>query len=207
MKRIDFRIVIGVLLIIGSLLGFLEKFGVIQRGWDLFWGTVFGLAGAAFLYIFFTNRAQWWAAIPAFTLLGMSASAFLLDRLGWGGFAFLGGIGLGFWAVYFSGRERWWAIIPGGVLLTLGVVSALSEVFNLVETGGVFFIGLGVTFLLVALLPGTGKSSWAYIPAAVLIILGILLGTPFQGVTDYIWIAALFVGGAALIWQYFRTKE
>jgi len=154
MKRIDFRIVIGVLLILGSVLGFLEKFGIIQRGWDLFWGTILGLAGIAFLYVFVTNRSQWWAAIPGFTLLGMSASSFLLDKLGWGGLAFLGAIGLGFWAIYLTSRERWWAIIPGGVLITLGCVSALSDVFGILNTGGVFFIGLGLTFLLVALLPG-----------------------------------------------------
>jgi hypothetical protein len=207
MKRIDFRIVIGILLILGSILGLLEKFGLIQRGWDLFWGTILGLAGIAFLYVFVTNRSQWWAAIPGFTLLGMSASSFLLDRLGWGGLTFLGGIGLGFWAIYLTSRERWWAIIPGGVLITLGCVSVLSDAFGILNTGGVFFIGLGLTFLLVALLPGTGKSSWAFFPATALIILGILLGTPFKGVMDYVWIAALFVGGAALIWQYFRVKK
>jgi hypothetical protein len=203
MKRIDFRIVIGVLLILASILGFLDKFEIIQSGWDLFWGVILGAAGIAFLYVFATNRQQWWAAIPGFTLLGMSASAFLLERLGWGGLAFLGGIGLGFWAVYLTGRERWWAIIPGGVLLTLGATSALSQAFRIQDTGSVFFIGLGLTFLLVAVL---ARQKWGYIPAIILIVAGALVDTAFEGSLDFVWIAALFLGGAALIWQYIRSK-
>lgn len=203
MKKMDFRIITGVLLILGGILGLLDKAGIIKEGFSLFWAVVFGFAGIVFLYFFFTNRNNWWAAIPGFSLAGIAASSFLPDGLGWDGLAFLGGIGLGFWAVYFSGRERWWAIIPGGVLITLGATAALSEAFRIRDTGSVFFVGLGLTFLLVAVL---ARHTWAYIPAVILMVFGALIDTAFQGSLDYVWIAALFLGGLALIWQFFRSR-
>ena len=70
------------------------------------------------------NRENWWAAFPAFTLLGLAASSFLPDSLEpYDSLVFFAGISLGFWWVYFTGTDRWWAIIPAGVLLTLGIVS------------------------------------------------------------------------------------
>jgi len=207
MKRLDFRIIVGSLLILAGIFALLDKTGIVPSGMDLFWGTVFGVAGLAFLYIFFTERSKWWAAIPGFSLLGIGASALLPDALGgWDSLATLGGISLGFWAVYSTGRERWWAIIPAGVLLTLGLSGSLSSVYDIAETGGVFFLGLGLTFLLVAILPGPAGRNWAFIPAAVLLVLGVILGAPFQGVLDYIWIAALFLGGLYLIYLFFRKR-
>lgn len=204
MKRFDYRILIGAALILGGGLMLLDKLNILKGATDFFWAGILAIGAAIFLYMFFSDRQKWWAAIPGFTLAGMSASSLLLDRLGWGGLAFLGGLGLGFWAVYFSGRnERWWALIPGGVLITLGVTSALSEVYNLMDTGGVFFVGLGMTFLLVALL---AKMNWAFIPAAVLLILGFIVGTPFVGILEFAWIGVLLLAGIILVIAAVRSK-
>lgn len=108
--------------------------------------------------------------------------------------------------IYFTGRGRWWAIIPGGVLITLGVTSVLDEMTGM-ETGGMLFLGLGITFLLVAFLPAPINRSWAIFPAAALLVLGALLGTTFEGLADYIWPAALFIAGAYLIWTFFRGRN
>jgi hypothetical protein len=209
LKRIDFRIVLGAVLILGGILLLLDRIGLFPdwlKAGDLFWGSLTALAGLAFLYIMITDRRQWWAAFPAFTFLGISASAFLPASLeAWSGLAFMTGISLGFWIVYITDRSRWWAIIPAGVLLTLGIVAGLGAFYETGDSGGVFFIGLGITFLLVAILPPVGRT-WAYIPAAVLLILGAVIGTPFASALDYVWIAALFVGGVALIWQFLRKK-
>jgi hypothetical protein len=203
MKRFDYRILIGAALILGGILMLLDRTGILRGATNLFWATVLAVGAAIFLFWFFSDRTKWWAAIPGFTLAGLAASTLLLDRIGWGGLALLGGIGLGFWAIYFTGRERWWAIIPGGVLLTLGVTSVMSEAYGVVDSGGVFFVGLGITFILVALL---AKMKWAFIPAAVLLILGFFLGTPFVGVLEYIWISTLLVVGAILVVSAFRSK-
>jgi hypothetical protein len=203
MKRIDFRILLGVLLIFASILGFLQLQGILGNALDFFWAVVLGVAALVFLYIFFTRREHWWAAIPGFTLAGLSAASFLPDGLGWGGAAFLGGIGVGFWAVYISGRERWWAIIPGGTLVTLGFFSALLENYELLETGSIFFMGLGLTFLLVAIL---AKMRWAYIPSVVLLLVGLLVDTQYISAIQYAWIAVLLIAGGLMIFQALRKK-
>ena len=203
LKRFDYRILIGAALILGGILMLLDRTGVLQGATDFFWAGVLAFGAAIFLYWFFSDRSKWWAAIPGFTLAGMAASTLLLDRLGWGGLAFLGSIGAGFWAIYLSDRSRWWAIIPGGVLVTLGFTSVMTDVFGLFDSGGVFFVGLGITFMLVAVL---AKMKWAYIPAAVLLLLGFFVGTPFIGAMEFIWIGILLVAGAALVISSFTSK-
>jgi hypothetical protein len=203
MKRFDYRILVGAALILGGILMLLDKTGVLDGATDFLWAGLLAIGAGIFLFWFFSDRSKWWAAIPGFTLAGLAASTLLLDKIGWGGLAFLGGIGVGFWAVYLRQPAQWWAIIPGGVLLTLGFTSALTEAFNVVETGGVFFVGLGLTFLLVALL---AKMKWAYIPAAVLLLLGFFLGTPFVGVLEYAWIGILLIAGIVLVISAARPK-
>lgn len=208
MKRIDPRIVIGVLLILAGGLGFLEAFGILRNASDVFWGIIFLLGGGAFLMLFaggFTS-GQWWAVIPGLVLAGIGVLILLPDSLdNLGGAVFLGAIGLSFWLVYLSGRDRWWAIIPGGVLLTLAVVSALPSNFEGADSGGVFFLGLALTFLLVALLAGM---SWAYWPAAVLGVLGGFLFFQSQiYLFSYLAAAALIAVGGFIIWRSLRSGE
>jgi hypothetical protein len=204
MKRWDYRILIGAVLVLGGILMLLDQMGILRGVTDLFWTGVLAIGAALFLYWFFSERSRWWAAIPGFTLAGITASTLLLDRAGWGGLAVLGGIGAGFWAVYISDRRRWWAIIPGGVMITLGLISALTEAYQVTDTGGVLFVGLGVTFLLVGFL---ANMRWSYIPAAVLLVMGFLLGTPFLGVFQYLWIGLLLLAGVILILSSLRPRR
>jgi hypothetical protein len=203
MKRFDYRILVGAVLILGGILMLFDRTGLFKGATDIFWAGVLAIGAAIFLFWFFSDRSKWWAAIPGFTLAGMSASSLLLNRIGWGGFAFLGGIGVGFLFIYFTGRERWWALIPGGVLMTLAVTSLMSDAYGIKESGGLFFVGLGITFVLVALL---AKMKWAFIPAAVLLLLGFFLGTPFVGILEYIWIGILLAAGAILVVTAVRSK-
>jgi hypothetical protein len=207
MRRIDPRLIIGGLLILGGLLSLLDNFGVIRNAGDFFWGIIFGVGGLAFLYVYVTNRSNWWALIPAFTLLGLAASSLLSGPFeSWSGLAFLGGLGLAFWMIYFTGSDRWWAIIPGGILITLGVISVLDNITG-VETGGVLFLGMGVTFLLVVFLPAPTNRSWAIFPAVALLLVGAFLGTPLAGLSDYVWPVALFIAGIYLIWTFVRGRN
>jgi len=203
MKRIDSRLLVGALLIFAGILMLLEKFSIINNAAGLIWAGLWVIASAIFLYWFFIDRSRWWAAIPGFSFAGLAASGILLDKLGWGGLAVLGGIGAGFWAVYLRRSDHWWAIIPGGVLLTLGVTSIMPSTFNGNEKGSIFFVGLGLTFLLVALL---AKMKWAYIPAAVLLVMGFLLGAVFTGALQFAWIGLLLLAGLLLVINSFRSK-
>jgi len=207
MRRLDPRLLIGVLFVLGGILSLLDAMGIVANAGSIFWGLISAAAGAIFLYILLTDRNNWWAAFPAFTFFGLAASSFLPDSLeAYDGLVFFLGISLGFWWVYFTGPERWWAIIPGGVLLTLGIVSVLDEAFGGDTGGGVFFLGLGLTFVLVAVLPGGSGRSWALIPGAILLIFGAILGTPYFGLAEYLWPAVLIFLGGYFILRFFRNR-
>jgi hypothetical protein len=207
MRRYDPRLILGVLLVLGGLLSLLDALGIVSNGGGIFWGLIFAAGGLIFLYMLINDRQNWWAAFPAFTLLGLAASSFLPDPLeAYDGLVFFAGISLAFWWVYFTGPERWWAIIPAGVLLTLGVVSSLDEVSGM-ETGGLFLLGLGLTFVLVAVLPGGSSRTWALIPGTILLVLGALLGTPYSGLTDYLWPAVLIILGGYFVLRFFMNRS
>jgi hypothetical protein len=207
MKKFDFRILLGGgLLLLGGLL-FLEEFDLLTgvAGW--FWAAILFVGGAAFMSFFFKRpQGNWWAVIPAFALFGMAADTVLPGI--WSGVVFLGALGLAFWAIYATDRSRWWAIIPGGILLTLATVSFFDDRLGGDASGGIFFIGLGITFLLVALLPNpTTDTRWAYIPAALLVLFGAFVGSSAAAsLGNYIWPAALIAVGVGLIAGFFLKR-
>ena len=214
MKRFDARTVntVGAILLIGvGILLLLQNFGILGGVVALIWSLIFGVGGLIFLYMFLTNRTQWWAIIPGFTLLGLAA-LIALDQF-WprvgdvlGGTIFLGGIGLAFWVIYFLNREHWWAVIPGGVMFTVALVAGLDAVFEDLEMGGVVLLGIGLTFGLLSLLPTPqGRMRWALIPAAVLLVMGLLITAATTGILEYLWPAALIVVGLYLLFRMFRS--
>ena len=173
MRRLGVAAVAGVVLIVFGLLFLLGALGIVRVGVTAL-PVFFGLGGLVFLYVFFANRANWWALIPGLTLLGLAGLIAWgefgpQDAEAWGPVFFLLMIALSFWLIYALNPENWWAVIPGGVLTTVALVVGLSSVFAegpwLV---GVFFLGLSVTFGLLWLLPSPqGRLKWALIPAAV----------------------------------------
>lgn len=206
MRRFDPRIIIGTLLVLAGGLGFLQAFGYLQDASDLFWGIVFLVAGAVFLFLFASGFASggWWAAFPGFVLAGLGVLILLPESLNnMGGGIFLGAIGLSFWAVYLTGRDRWWAIIPGGVLFTLAIVSTLPEAFlGGAGSGGIFFLGLALTFILVALL---ANMRWAYWPAGALGVFGFFLFFESQvSLLSYIAAGALILAGIYIVVRSLR---
>lgn len=253
MKRFDTRIVFGLLMIAGGGLALAQAMGYLEDVSKYFWGTVFAIAGLAFLFVLFSG--EWWAAFPGFTLLALGALILLPESLeDIGGGLFLGGIALSFWYVYFTDRVgRWWAIIPGGVLTALSLLAIVSEYFEeysgaivlggigltfLVvyltnsterwwalipfgvvttlasvtivseqvgefQTAGVFFFGLAITFLLVALL---AKMQWAYWPALILGIMGILGVASLLDIANYVWAIALILAGGVILFRYFTNR-
>jgi hypothetical protein len=212
MNQSAIRIVGGALLIVVGILALLQGLGVLTNIASLLWAFVFGIGGALFLYIFLTSRSNWWAVIPGFVLLSIGA-LIALERLfpamsgGWGGALVMGGIGLAFWVVYFLKREHWWAIIPGGVMLTIALVTGLSSALEGIDTGGVFFLGLGLTFGLLAFAPSPeGRMRWALIPAAVLLVMGLVIMAAAVEILNYLWPVALILVGVYLIFRVARSR-
>ncbi len=194
MKRLDVRIVFGLLLIFGGGLALAQSMGYLENATKFFWGGVFLIVGLVFLALLFGGH--WWSAFPGFTLAALGALILLPDSAGdIGGAVFLGGIALSFWYVYFTDRtERWWAIIPGGVLTALSLLILASAQFE-EYSGAIVLGGIGLTFFIVYL-TDTVERWWALIPGGVLATLaGMTVVTqtiePFQS-------AGFFFFGLAL---------
>lgn len=203
MKRIDPSIIGGLILVLAGSLFLLQSLGYLDNVGDLFWGGIFLAAGALFLFAFFTG--SWWAVFPGCALAGIGALILLPDPLEiYGGALFLGAVGLSFWLAYFTdARERWWAIIPAGVITTLAVVTFLPDLIGGEATGSVFFFGLALTFLLVAILSGR---RWAYYPAAALALVGMLAMLALGSIANYIWAVVLICLGGYLIYRSLRPS-
>jgi hypothetical protein len=203
MKKFDLRILWGSLLIIGGALILLQELKIIPSAWGIIWALIFGVAGFVFLYAYWQDRSHWWPLIPGLGLISLGALIFLDEYLPgahWTGAIFLGGIGLAFLWIYILNRENWWAIIPAGVLLTLSLVVILEPYLKGEADGGIFMVGLGSTFLILGLLPTSqGRMKWSFIPAAVLLIIGVVLLSSAAQVFNYIWPVALILLGGYFI--------
>lgn len=178
MERDRGSVLLGALLILLGLLFLGTTLGIVSTSWELLWVIAFGLMGMLFLALFVASRDRWWAAVPGFTLLGL-ATVIYLEELSprgadvWSGTVFLGAMGFSFLAVYLTRREHWWALIPAGALLSLALVAGIERMMPGAKAGGVFLLGLGLTFLVLYLLPAqSGRQRWAVIPAGILLFLG-----------------------------------
>jgi hypothetical protein len=212
MKWLESRILWGSLLILGGLLFLLQNLGILVMG-NIFWIVLFGLGSLFFLSFFIQNRMNWWALIPGLTLLSVTLlfaldSAFPTFDESWGGSIVLGGIGLSFFLIYLVDRANWWALIPGGVLLTLAATVGLEQFFPGLETVGIFFLGMGLTFGLVATLPNPqGEMRWAWIPAGILLLMGVIFMAAAGELLMYLWPLALIIAGGVLLIRSFRGRR
>jgi len=196
---------------LGGLALLVENLGWLSIG-GLFWALILGFGGAAFLAEYFQERSNWWALIPGVILIAIAVNILLgvlfpaiagtLD-----GLLVLGGIGFSFILVYLLNREHWWAIIPAGVLITLGVVSLFDNVVGL-DTGGLFFIGIGLTFLCLAWLPGRQEDlRWAYIPGGITLVLGLLILAASSTLMNILVPGALIIAGGYVLIRNLLVKS
>lgn len=215
MNRYNWRLILGVLFLLMGALALLVNFGVLPSegsvmGW--FIGMIFVAGGLAFLSVLFANRTQWWAVIPGVILICIGVIIVLNlvfpsadERIS--GVIMVGGIALAFWAVYALAPENWWAIIPAGVMSTVTLMVALPEaVTGSLMMGGIFFLGLALTFALVALLPRSVKNHWAWIPAGVLAVMGVLIMLSATELLNTLWPLALIVVGLFLVGRVVLKK-
>lgn len=173
------------------------------------WGGVIILGGIslAFWLVYLVERTNWWALIPGSIMLIVAIAVFLSEVYpglpgAWTGAIIVGGIGLAFWAIYLVNRQFWWAVIPGGVMLTIGVMVLLEPYLTGLAMGGTFFLGIGLTFALLSILPTPdGRMRWAIYPAGVLAIMGLLLMASLPSVLNILWPVALILIGLFLIYR------
>jgi hypothetical protein len=213
MKRNRSALIFGTLLVLLGILLLLESLEILQPFWAVTWTVLFGAGAVAFFYMYFADQEKWWALIPGFVLSGIS----LLILLGEffpaigdaiGGTIFLLAISASFWIVYLTNREHWWAVIPGGVLLSVAVVAALDNVETSFDTGGIVLLGIGLTFLLLSVLPtDEERMTWPLIPGGILLLIGIVVMAEEVAVLQYLWPLALILGGLYLVLQNYRRSS
>jgi hypothetical protein len=211
MKWLASRLFWGLLLIVGGILLLVRNLGIFDFAFP-FWSIILTIAGLAFLSVFISDRNSWWTLIPGLVLLSLALISFLefyfpaFESL-LGGTILFGGIGLSFVLIYFVDKENWWAIIPAGVLFTLATIVGLGNILLWADIGGFFFIGLGLTFLVVAILPShRGQLKWALIPGFILLAFGLLILAALGEWINIIGPFILIVIGVFLIYRSFRKR-
>jgi hypothetical protein len=214
MKRTKISLILpivgGIVLIAAGVILLLENFELIEIPWQTLIGIVFGLGGIVFLLVFILNKVNWWAIIPGFVLIAIG-TFFFMDQYGkafsdsWGGLVFLGLIGLAFLVIFITHTQHWWALFPAGVLITLGAISSMPDT---PLRGGIFFLGLALTFFLVYILPKpAGKLKWALYPAGVLILVGLAAILQAENLFNYVWPAALLLVGGYFVYQALKNPK
>jgi predicted membrane protein len=78
-----------------------------------------------FLAVYYRDRRQWWALIPAYVLIVVAVMVLLtemglLSDLLVPAYVLLA-IAIPFFVVYARDRKLWWALIPGGILAVIGL--------------------------------------------------------------------------------------
>jgi hypothetical protein len=205
MKSFNWRIPIGLALVVLGALAFLQSFNIITFNgspWAGAMAVLFAFIGGVFLYSLITDHNNWWTAIPGLTLIGLGVLIGLALIPGFSGnfgaFIFMGSIAASFWVIYAMKREFWWAIIPGGTLTSVALLILLSD--NGVLGASVLFLGMAATFGVLGLIPVNGrKMSWPWIPAAALAILGGIVAGSEGGVPAIVWAILVILVGLFLV--------
>jgi hypothetical protein len=214
MKR-DYRSLLGLSLIVAGLLLFLQQSNYLQGEWsDAVFAGLWALGALYFYDLFRRDRTQWWFGMVALIMLGVAANRLLdlfFPEIGAviGGAFFLIAIGVGFLIAYRRNAANWWAIIPAGVMFTLATISVVDDLgANLpFETGGLLFVGIGLTFLVLTQLRVEGERlSWAIFPAIPLLILGLFVGLGREASWSYIWPALVILLGLYFLFDAIRKR-
>jgi hypothetical protein len=215
--RTNFNSIFGILLIVAGVLLGLQQLDILGGNVsDALFTGLWAIGAIYFANMYLRgDRTHWWFALIALILGSWAVSGFLdlfFPNYGGaiGGALFLGAIGAGFIVAYTRQRSNWWAIIPAGVLFTLAVISLIDDFPGLAmpfETGGLLFIGIGITFLVLSFLNVEGQRlSWALIPAAVLVFFGLFVGFRQAESWNYIWPTLIILFGAYFLISSLRKS-
>ena len=72
MNPMRWRVMVGGLLVLAGVLAMVNAITGYNLG-GIVWALLLGLGGLAFIFVMASNKSNWWAAIPGFTLLGIAA--------------------------------------------------------------------------------------------------------------------------------------
>jgi hypothetical protein len=141
----------------------------------------YGLTAAAlpFVVVFLRDRKQWWALIPAYTMLAIAVMIPLIEyNIMQDAFIatyVLTAIAVPFLAIFVRDRKQWWALIPAYIMLVIGAMVPLIEGSVLTDSFIATYIltVIALPFVLVFVLDT--ERWWALIPAYVLMAIGVMI--------------------------------
>lgn len=190
---------LGFLLIVGGGLWLAHTTGVFVVE-PVVTAIVFGLAGIGFAYDYVRSAGNWWAAIPAGALLGMSALIGVVEGTPapgeWGASTLLAGSGLGFTAAYLRTREHAWALVPAALLFVVAFIVGFVPVLGRGTAIGAGVVGiLAAAVAVLAFLPLNGvRNIWLLVPAAILgVVAGFLAVDAAEVLEPFNWVSPLAV--------------
>jgi len=213
MKPFNWRIPVGLAMVVLGVLAFLQSFNIITLNgspWVIGFAVLFAMVGVIFMYAVITDHNNWWAVIPGLSLIGLGALMGLALIPGFSGtflaFIFMGSIAASFWVVYIMKHEFWWAIIPAGTVSSVALLILLSD--NGILGASVLFLGMAATFGVLGLINVNGhRMSWPWIPAAALAVLGGVVAATEGGVSSIVWAILIILVGLFLVARPFIQKN
>ncbi len=210
MNPLRWRILAGGLLILAGIIALFNTFTGIDLG-GYIWSILFILGGLAFIYVMATDKSNWWASFPGFTMLGIGTEIGVAEL--WPRAAdvltpglILGGIGVSFLVVYLLNRSFWWAIIPMGVMLSIVLMIMLEPVMPMSVI--LFFLGLAATFGVLAVLPINNGSrvTWPLYPAGAMLLVAFIISLSETSWAGYIMPVVIIIVGGYLVFRAVRVK-
>jgi hypothetical protein len=151
--------------------------------------AVLPLIAIPFLFVYFRDKKNWWALIPAYILLLIAFVLLFTEVLGLGdefiAIVLMPGFAIPFLYVYLKNKGRWWALIPAYVFILIGILITLDEGFGFGDEiiGPGILGGIGLPFLFVYF--RNRENWWALIPSYVLLAIGTMVGLlEFNLLTD-----------------------
>ena len=170
----------------------------------------------AFLFMRFRQDQQMivliFAAISTFIGLAILLSTNRLIDDNWTGVLFLWGTSLLFSYGYLRNTKNWGFVIPAGVLFTIGLMVLVEMLPRHYDDllGGLFFLGIGLTFgFLYVIRSETNKLDWAKFPAIILILFSgfLFLVTSDSHLANLILPLGLISLGSYLIYNSMQNKS
>jgi hypothetical protein len=203
------RTIFGGLLILAGVLILLQQLGYIGGGaGDAIFTGLFALGALHFYGRYREDPESWWLAMIAFVLAAFAVEGLLdlfLPAVGRaiGGALFFIFLGTAFLIAFLRNNLHWWAVIPAGVMYSLAAVTVVDDVFRglPIESGGILFLGIGLTFLALTFIRvNDERMSWGIFPAVFMIAFGLYVSFGEQAAWNVIWPSILIlVGGYFLV--------
>jgi hypothetical protein len=163
-----------------------------------------------FLDVYRRDRNQWWALIPAYSLLAVGLMVFLigvgvLDDYLIAVYVMLA-IAIPFFFVYFRNRNNWWALIPTYSVVAVGLMVFLIGVGVLDDILVAAYVMFAIAIAFFFVYFRNRSHWWALIPGGIMAVLGISFLISGDA-AEFIAPLALVIAGGWIIFRQLTRKE